>query len=69
MHFENVGSLRAPFLGLLVSLVIYVELVQEGLDITLVLCGHKAILEALSEVHLLVDVPLYWCLSASSASW
>ena len=33
----NCGSLHAPVPGLLVSLVIYVELKQEGLDITLVL--------------------------------
>ena len=39
LHFDNFGSLRAPVLGLIVSLVIYVELVQEGLGINLFLDG------------------------------
>ena len=65
IHFDNCGSLCALFLGLLVSLVIYVELVQEGLDITLVLDDQKASLEVLSEVQMLVSISLDWCLSAS----
>ena len=39
VHFEIFGSLRAPVMGLLVSLDIDVELGQEGLDITLILDG------------------------------
>ena len=37
MNFDNCGSLSAPVLGLIVSLGINVELLQESLDITLVL--------------------------------
>ena len=44
VHFEKCGSLRVPVPSLLFSLGFYVELVQEGLDITLVLDGQKAIL-------------------------
>ena len=39
MHFDSFGSLCALVLGLLVYLGIYVELVQEGLDVSLVLYG------------------------------
>ena len=39
VHFGSFVSLCAPVLGLLFSLGIYVELVQEGLDITLILDG------------------------------
>ena len=37
VHFDSFGSLCAPVLGLIVSLGIDVELVQEGLDVTLIL--------------------------------
>ena len=66
MNFDNCGSLCAHVLGLLVNLVIDVDLGEEGLDITLVLDGHKASLEVIIEGHLLVDVSLAWWLSASS---
>ena len=66
MHFNNCVSLRSPVLGLLVSLGMYVELGQEGLDITLVFDGHTHILEVLIEDQLLVAASLAWWLSASS---
>ena len=66
MHFDNFGSLRDPVPGLLVSLVIYVELGQKGLDITLVIDDQKDRLEVLSEGKILVAFSLYWWLSASS---
>ena len=47
IHFENWGCLHSPAPVLLISLVIIVELGQEGLDIILVLDGHKASLEVL----------------------
>ena len=56
MRFENFGCLRAPVPGLIVSLGIDIELVQEGLDISLILDFHKASLEVLSEGQLLVAV-------------
>ena len=46
----------------------YAELLQYGLDINLVLDGHKVILEVLSEGQLLVAVSLDWCLSDSSTA-
>ena len=68
MNVDNCGSIRAPVPALLVSLVIYVELGQEGSYITLVLDGQKSSLEFLSEGQLLVAVFLDWWLSASSTS-
>ena len=67
-HFENWGSLRSPVLCILVSLGIYVELVHEVLDVTLLLDGQKFILEFLSDGLILVSVSLYWWLSASSTA-
>ena len=58
MHFDSFGSLCAPVPGLLVSLSIDVELVQEGFDITFILDGYKASLEPLGEDHLIVAVSL-----------
>ena len=58
IHFDSCGSLRDHFPGLLVSLGIQVELGKEGLDITLLLDGHKASLEFLGGVHILVDISL-----------
>ena len=66
---ENGGSLCAPLPGLLVSVGIDVDLVQEVLKITLVLDVQKTSLELLSEVQLLVDVSLAWWLSASYTDW
>ena len=66
VHFEKCGSLRAPVPGLLFSLGVYVELVQEGLDITLVLDVQKAILEVPNESQLLFAASLSWWISASS---
>ena len=66
MYFGNCGSLCDPFPGILVYVGIYVELGQKGLDITLVLGGHKSSLEVLSEAQLIVDVSLTLWLSASS---
>ena len=66
MHFDNFGSLHAPFPSLMFSLGIDVELGQEVLDITLVLDVHKTSLEFLSEGQLLVAVSLTWWLSAPS---
>ena len=56
VHFENCGSLCALVLGLLVYLGIDVELVQEGLDLTLALGEIKNSLEVLIEGQLLVAV-------------
>ena len=39
IHFDSFGNLCAPVKGLLVSLGIYVEFGQEGLDIALILDG------------------------------
>ena len=65
MYVESCGSLHVPLPGLLFYLIIYVELGQEGLEITLVLDEHKSSLEVLSEGHILVDISLAWCLSYS----
>ena len=67
VHFDNFGSLHAPVLGLIVSLGIYIELVQEGLGITLVQGDQKNILEVLSEGQLLVTVSLACWISDSFA--
>ena len=56
IHFDNCGSLRAPGKCLLVHLGIYVELGQEGLDITLVLDDQNTRLEVLSKGQPLVAV-------------
>ena len=69
MHFENCSSIYTHVPVLLVSLVIDVELVQEGLDITLILYGQKDSLELLSEGHIIVASSLAYCISASSAIW
>ena len=37
MHSDNFGSICAPFPGLIFSLYIDIELVQEGLDVYLIL--------------------------------
>ena len=66
VHFEKCGSLRSPVPSLLFSLGFYVELVQEGLDITLVLDGQKAILEVPNEIQLIFSASLSWWISASS---
>ena len=39
MHFDSFGSLCAPVPGILVSLVVDIELEQEGLYIALLLDG------------------------------
>ena len=67
MHFDNCGSICDPVPGLLVSLGVYVEFLQEGLNINLVLYFQKTSLEVLSEGHLLVSVSLTWCLIYYSA--
>ena len=64
MHFENCGSSLSPLLVLIVSLGIDVKLVQEGLEITLVLDVQNTSLEVHSGVQILVDVSLYWQISA-----
>ena len=69
MIFWNCGIIYAPVTGLLVSLGLCIELVQERLDINLVLDGHKTILEVLSEVQILIAVSLDWWLSASLVAW
>ena len=68
MNFDICGSIRAPVTGLIASIGIGVELVQDVLDITLVLDNQKASLEVLSEGQLLVDISLAWYLSASYAA-
>ena len=47
VQFSSCGILRDPIPGLLFSLGIYAELLQEGLYIMLVLDGQKASLEVL----------------------
>ena len=69
VRFDNFGCLRAPVLGLIISLIFGAELGQEVLDISLVFDGQKYSLEFLIEVHLLVAVSLAWWLSTSSAAW
>ena len=66
MKFNSCVSFCDPFPGLLVTQGIYVELGQEGLDITLVLDGHMVNLELLSEGKLFVAVSLTWWLRNSS---
>ena len=56
MHFDSCGILRAPVLGPIFSLGIYIELVHEGFDIILVIDGQKVSLEVLSDGQLLVAV-------------
>ena len=68
MHFEHFGSLGAPVPGLLVSLGIHVELGKKGLDINLILDGHRTRIIVFSEGQILVDVSLNWCLSDSSTA-
>ena len=68
VHFDNCGSPCAPIPGLLVSLVICVELGQEGLIVTLVLDGQKSSLEVLGWGQILVAVFLAWWISPSSSS-
>ena len=63
IHFGNFGILRAPVPGLLVSLGIYVELGQEGLDINLILDDQNSSLEVLCGGQILVAVSLSWCIS------
>ena len=65
IHIDSFGSLRAPVPSLLISLVMYVELEQEGLDITLVLDCQKASLEILSKGHIIFSNSLAWWLIAS----
>ena len=68
IRFYNCGSIHFPFPGLLVFLVVYVELVHEGLGITLVLYVQKDSLEVLSEVQIIVDVSLVWWFSTSATT-
>ena len=65
MHFDNYGSLHAAVPGILVSLVVYVELGQEGLGIDLFLDGQQASLEVLGGGKLPISVSLAWWLSDS----
>ena len=58
IHFDNCGSLCAPVPSLLSLLVIYVELGQEGLGVTLVLDDQKARIELLSGGKIIVAVSL-----------
>ena len=69
IQFDSFGNLCAPVPGLLVSLSVYFELGQEGLDITFILYGYKASLELLGKGQLFVAVSLSWWLSASSSAW
>ena len=64
MHFDNCGSLCAPVPDIIVSIGIYVEFLQEGLDIMLVVDCQKFRSEVLSEGHLLVAVFLNWWVRA-----
>ena len=58
MQFGYFGSAHAPVLGLLVSLGIYVDMVNEGLDIILVLDRQKTRPEVLSKGQLIFSVSL-----------
>ena len=59
MHLDSFGRLFAPVLGLLVSLDTYAELVQEGLQVSLVLDGNEDGFKILGEIYLLL-VSLTW---------
>ena len=50
VHFDRFGSLCAPVPGLLVSLVIDVELVQEGLHVIFILGGNEAGFKILGDI-------------------
>ena len=50
MHFKRIGNLCAPFLGLLVSLGMDIELGQEGLHVVLILDVHEAGFSILGEI-------------------
>ena len=56
MNLDCFGSIHAPVPGLITSLVIFVELGHEGLNITLVFDGLEASVEVLSQGQLLIDV-------------
>ena len=56
MQFEYFCSAHDPVPGLLVSLGIYVDMVNEGLDIILVLDGQEYILEVLSQGRIIVGL-------------
>ena len=58
MYFSNYGSIHNPVPGLIISMGIYVELVQECLYISLVIYIQKAIIKVLSEVQILVNVSI-----------
>ena len=58
MHSDSFVSLCSPVPGLLISLVIFFGLVQEGLEITLVLDDQKSSLEFLSEGQISVTASL-----------
>ena len=68
VHFDNCGSLHDPVPGLIFSMGIYDELVQEGLGINLVFDEQKNIIEVLSEGQLLVTVSLACWISAFFAA-
>ena len=69
MHFYNCISLRAPVPGLIVYLGIYVELIQEILNVTFVLDVQKSRLEVFNEIYLIFDISLACWLIDSSADW
>ena len=56
MTYGYFGSAHAPVPALLVTLGIYVDMVNEGQDIIFVLDGQEYILEFLSQGHIIVGL-------------
>ena len=50
IHFDKFGCLCDPVPGLLVSLGIYVELVQESLYVSLILYDHESVFKTPGEI-------------------
>ena len=67
MHFDNCGNLCAPVTFIKFPLGIYVELGQEGLEITFVLDKQNSRIEVFSEGQFLVAVSFAQCLSDTYA--
>ena len=68
VQFYSCGSIRYPVPSLLVSLGIYVELIQKGLEINFLLDVQNSSLEVLCEVQIIFAVALAYWLSYSFAA-
>ena len=54
MHFDRLGNLCFPVLGLIFYLVIDIELLQEGLHVVLILDGNEAGFKILGDIYFLL---------------